>query len=111
MDWPVEVLVPALDQIRQAANVDVILLTKWPELFAERMQAAKDFCVQNQMQDLFIWLCCWLGAKLPPRNVWILTSVLGNALDARRVAGVLKIPAAGFSETFPCSYSLLATDY
>ena len=40
LDWPTDVLAGALDAIRQADNLDVILCTKWPELFAEKIKAA-----------------------------------------------------------------------
>jgi protein gp37 len=103
MDWPIGTLVSALDEIRLAPNVDVILLTKWPELFYERMDMALNHVCQHYSKtdaNLVDWIFEWTDSNLSrpnpwvPKNIWVLTSVLGNALDERRVANVMNIPAA-----------------
>jgi protein gp37 len=93
MDWPVPVLIAALDEIRRARNVDVILLTKWPWLFQTRVNEMLEVLESiPEYDELAKWLCHWeLGHA--PANLILLTSVLGNALDDKRIAGLIKIPA------------------
>lgn len=91
LDWPIEQLAQGLDAIRQAPNVDAILLTKWPELFEKRIT---DVCNYHQTEDdLKEWCLSWWRG-VPPQNVWLLTSCLGNSLDRTRQAALAKIPAA-----------------
>jgi protein gp37 len=91
MDWPIDVLAAALDEIRNAPNVDVILLTKWPWLFEERLEAAGKIAF---LADTYKWIRDWWFDKCPPKNVITLTSVLGNGFDEKRLAGILAMPSA-----------------
>lgn len=88
MDWPIDVLARSLDQIRRAPNVDVILLTKWPELWSDRLHQA----MRGIHNETDAWISGWLDG-FAPENVIVMTSVLGNALDAKRIKAVLEIPA------------------
>lgn len=101
MDWPTEILAASLDEIRKAPNVTVILLTKWPELWRERIdsviaewahQEAGDGPYSEEGLAREQWAVDWLNGS-PPSNVWVLTSVLGNQLDEKRLTNLLKIPA------------------
>lgn len=92
MDWPTEQLAQGLDVIRQAPNVDVILLTKWPELWRERITAAMKSKTGVFDRRLYFWLDEWLRGT-PPKHVVVKTSVLGNAKDQPRIEALLKIPA------------------
>lgn len=94
MDWPIDSLAKALDEIRRAPNVDVILLTKWPELWHERMEAiaATEGGILGFEPGFYNWLNAWIEDE-PPANVITLTSVLGNAFDEKRIAGILQIPS------------------
>jgi len=100
MDWPIDVLAAALEEIRTAPNVDVILLTKWPELFRERLKSAQDLLMEKeatiypetQENDLWWFVENWLTGH-PPKNIITLTSVLGNANDAKRIADINAMPS------------------
>lgn len=94
MDWPIEVLAAALEEIRNAPNVDVILLTKWPWLFEERLVAAfSSRLFDTNCLPLKSFIKDWADGK-PPHNVITLTSVLGNANDQKRIEGILAMPSA-----------------
>lgn len=71
--WPVETLARFLDAIRLAPNVDVILLTKRPESFNERLAAAERSC--ERMSPLERWIRRWAYEGEPPANVWLGVSV------------------------------------
>jgi hypothetical protein len=104
-DWldtkrPAERLARALDAIRLAPNIDVILLTKRIENFTSRLEA-----VLNRLEDkrpeaeddvLFNWIADWVpgdGAK-PPKNVWLGVSVEDQKRADERIPELLKTPAA-----------------
>lgn len=93
MDWPIDVLAEALDEIHMAPNVDVILLTKWPELFEARISKVLEIRARRAGTLEPDWVMNWKNG-IPPQNVWVLTSVLGNVFDQKRIENVLKIPAA-----------------
>lgn len=97
MDWPIEILAAALEEIRNAPNVDVILLTKWPWLFKERMESVIQLIETREFNfrgpPLRDWVGLWMNGH-PPAQVVTLTSVLGNANDEKRIRGILAMPSA-----------------
>ena len=96
MDWPIEILAVALDQIRLAPNADVILCTKWPENFKGRIIRVLEWMESQHPSDrndhFYNWLRDWMGGR-PPVNIWLLTSIT-TAKTLRRSENLLKIPAA-----------------
>lgn len=93
-DWldpevPVEWLTEMLDTIRQCNACDWLLLTKRPELFAERMQRSLRSTVAGDPEK---WLCDWMDGN-PPHNIWIGTSVEDQKRADERIPHLLKIPA------------------
>ena len=92
MDWPLEQLVSALDDFRLAPNVDVILCTKWPENWKQRLAWVLNRVSGGGNEPLRNWTRAWLNGE-PPKNIWLLTSIT-TAKTLRRAEDLLKIPAA-----------------
>lgn len=108
-DWlddelPIEWLADFLKLINDTPNLDWLLLTKRPENFHARVQAALwkieglDDDDDGDSEDLprtaaGSMVNEWLGGK-GPDNVWIGTSCENQAMADRRVPQILKIPAS-----------------
>ena len=96
--WPVAVLANFLNEIRLAPNVDVLLLTKRPENFRERLTAVKKFIDDPKANgnDGYIQFCFvsnWLEGR-PPTNTWLGVSVENQKCADERIPELLKITAA-----------------
>lgn len=91
-----EDLADLLALIAKTPNLDWLLLTKRPHLWAERMEAA--IGVSEGEDARLWWVCSWLGAcesgiPKPPPNVWIGTSVEDQQRADERIPHLLEIPA------------------
>lgn len=92
-DWldeevPIEWLADLLRLIHETPNLDWLLLTKRPENWRSRVEAA-GFVAEP---DLLGKLCAWL-AGAPRPNVWVGTTVEDQARAEERIPALLKIPA------------------
>jgi protein gp37 len=92
MDWPIDILARALDQIRMAPNVDVILCTKWAENWGPTMDTLRRMNTKFVTSDTRLWIDKWYNGEFP-NNVWLLTSIT-TAKTLKRAQDLLKIPAA-----------------
>lgn len=115
-DWldeeiPIEWLADMLDVIRQCPNLDFLLLTKRPENWFHRLQAARDWAVEkfteadtplksdDDNDHLWCWLEGWLCARFDsckfeiPANVWIGVTIENQEYADKRIPELLKIPA------------------
>lgn len=93
MDWPTKTLAESIERIGNSQNTDVILLTKWPELFSRNIEAAQDYHFDHGSRDCAGWLSDWRKYGIAPKNVWTLTSVLTQKSADRRVPALLDIPS------------------
>jgi protein gp37 len=104
-----EWLADLLKLIHDTPNLDWLLLTKRPQNWASRINAAyhwwgeahhraevhhsaspltrDDFC------NIQAWLSNWLGGHEAPRNVWLGTTVEDQTRADQRIPELLKIPA------------------
>lgn len=78
--------------LRRTPEVRWLLLTKWPELFRERLKAARDRCTVDPI-DVTDLIDAWLAGDRIPFNVGIGTSVEYQPLGDERIPELLKIPA------------------
>jgi len=90
-DWldpevPVEWLADLLRLIAATPNLDWLLLTKRPERWRERIEAVRDLGGLNGVA------ATWLDG-VPPRNVWVGTTVEDQKRAEERVPALLAIPA------------------
>ncbi len=90
-DWldeevPIEWLADFLKLIYDTPNLDWLLLTKRPENFEERVNAAYEFSHGETWQSL------WTQGEAPS-NVWIGTSCEDQQRADERIPELLKIPA------------------
>ncbi len=99
---PIELLARFLQLIRDTPNLDWLLLTKRPELWLGRVEAAIRWCESNDCKDpdtgcsnlpLRNSLADWAALRQPPHNVWIGTSVEDQQRADERIPALLKIPA------------------
>ncbi len=95
--WPIGVFADFLNEIRLAPNVDVLLLTKRPENFVNRMQmvtchfrAGVSAYVSTPMIDC---LEAW-NVGNAPENLWLGVSVENQAMADLRIPQLMAIPAA-----------------
>lgn len=104
-DWldpevPIEWLADLLDLIRRTPHLDWLLLTKRPELWAERMRAVRRYMSRADGEsewtppasDAFVTVDAWLDGT-PPSNVWIGTTVESQEQVDKRIPALLGIPA------------------
>jgi protein gp37 len=95
--WPIEVFAKFLDQIRQAPNIDVLLLTKRPENFIDRMRLVMNSLRCNvsvfASTPMIEWMEEWNIGKAP-ENLWLGASVENQKCADERIPALLKIPAA-----------------
>lgn len=101
-DWlddeaPIEWLADLLKLIHATPNLDWLLLTKRPENWSLRLQAAFSHVTGADARG---WLESWLAADVtgplagvPPENVWIGTTVEDQTRADERIPALLKIPA------------------
>jgi protein gp37 len=92
MDWPIDILARALEQIRLAPNVDVILCTKWAENWGPTMDTLRRMNTKFVTSDTRLWIDKWYNGEFP-NNVWLLTSIT-TAKTLKRAQDLLNIPAA-----------------
>ncbi len=99
-DWldeeaPIEFLADLLCLIHDTDNLDWLLLTKRPQLFGERLDAAHAELLKRdadtELQRLMIHQ--WRAGISAPFNVWAGTSVENQEYADRRVPSLLDIPA------------------
>lgn len=107
-DWlddevPIEWLADFLDVVRRCNNLDWLLVTKRPELWASRIEAVLKWLEANDCKwpvnktsslPLRDYLADWLVLHKAPANVMLLTSVEDQLAAAKRIPELLKIPAA-----------------
>src|SRR3990167_7213321 len=91
-DWldpevPVAWLVEVLDTIWSTPHLRWLLLTKRPELWRERLDAALADYPGSVAR-------AWLAGR-PPREVWVGASVEDQRRVEERIPALLAIPAAG----------------
>ena len=109
-DWlddevPIEWLADLLDLIRRTPNLDWLLLTKRPQNFFDRQQAAMMYAAEHREKYkdalLINWLSAWWVPEgceegephRPPLNVWIGTTVEDQTRADQRIPLLLSIPA------------------
>lgn len=108
-DWldpkvPVAWLVRMLDIIRRCPDLDFLLCTKRPELWSERIAAARGSLTKIRSSDdlaTSFWCQVWLGAQnqsgplvaLPPQNIWIIASAEDQPRYDERRPHLEAIPA------------------
>lgn len=94
-DWlddevPIEWLSVLLELIRDTPNLTWQLVTKRPENWASRIDAARKNIAARNGDDL--WMFKWLQGEAP-KNVWIITSTENQAMMDLRVPQLMSIPA------------------
>lgn len=94
-DWlddevPIEWLSVLLELIRDTPNLTWQLVTKRPENWASRIDAARKNIAARNGDDL--WMFRWLQGEAP-KNVWIITSTENQAMMDLRVPQLMSIPA------------------
>jgi len=99
-DWlddevPIEWLADLLDLIRRTPSLDWLLLSKRPENWTDRLDAALGFCVQQKdhLQPVRGWIREWYLYGNAPNNVWLGTSVEDQTRADERIPVLLSIPA------------------
>lgn len=95
--WEIETLAEFLKEIHDAPNVDVLLLTKRPENFFERLDLVWDFVYSAGRIDFALWIDRWMAKNSrnqPPKNVWLGVSAENQAMADLRIPQLLQIPAA-----------------
>jgi protein gp37 len=97
-DWlddevPIEWLVDLLSLIHATEGLDWLLLTKRPENWKERIEAAADTLRGNDSKWPLMCLLNWWIEGNAPRNVWIGTTVEDQERADIRIPDLLEIPA------------------
>lgn len=98
-DWlddevPIEWLADLLMLIHATPNLDWLLLTKRPENFRNRLEAAYSSPGMGSQEAQADWIWNWSnGYGCVPRNVWIGTTVEDQARADERIPQLLAIPA------------------
>ncbi|MFA5265911.1 MAG: phage Gp37/Gp68 family protein [Opitutaceae bacterium] len=100
-DWldgevPIEWLADLLALIHATPYLDWLLLTKRPENWARRVEAAS-LCEHNDRNEYYgrnvgCWMANWLRGDAP-ENVWVGTTVEYQDMADERIPALLKIPA------------------
>jgi protein gp37 len=95
-DWldpevPVEWLCDLLRLWWQCQNLDILALTKRPELWRERLLKALTYAEKYEY-EFSGWIQDWTNDK-PPANVWIGTTIENQKMAENRIPELLKIPA------------------
>jgi len=98
-DWldaevPIEWLADLLALIHATPHLDWLLLTKRPQNFFTRREAAWKWSTCNGKDQPFCdWLRLWGMDGQPPANVWLGTTVENQKRADERIPLLLKIPA------------------
>jgi protein gp37 len=97
-DWlddeaPIEWLADLFDLIRKTPNLDWLLLTKRPENWRARVEAASDHLFDHGDRDTCGWLVAWWKHGVAPRNIWLGTTVEDQTRGIERISTLVKIPA------------------
>lgn len=97
-DWlddevPIQWLAEFLVLVRECKNLDWQLLTKRPENWAKRIEAAQGWHFDHGDRNVAGWLWDWLKHRIPPANVWIGTTVEDQTRADKRIPLLLQIPA------------------
>jgi protein gp37 len=97
-DWlddavPVKWLADLLRLIIDTPHLDWLLLTKRPDNFFPRLDAALDLLcvVYNNLHGVPVKV--WLNNGVPLKNVWLGTTVENQEMADKRIPELLKIPA------------------
>jgi protein gp37 len=96
-DWldaevPAEWLADFLAVVRATPHLTWILLTKRPELFRARLEAARASCAYGIGTGGWHIVEDWLDG-LPPANVWFVFSAEDQGTFDRRAASAMEVPA------------------
>lgn len=98
-DWlddevPIEWLADFLLLIAQTPNLDWLLLSKRPENFKARLEAAYSAPGMGSEKKNADWIWHWAnGYGCVPPNVWIGTTVENQEMAEQRIPQLLRIPA------------------
>lgn len=84
--WSAEQLSDTLDVMRQCTELEQIICTKRPEMWASRI--AKLASCGNEMAEK------WFDQEEPPKNLTVLTTVENQEQADARIPALLRIPAA-----------------
>lgn len=94
--WPIETLAHFLDVCRRCPDMILILCTKRPENWEQRMRQAlhwlQDHTPLKDIEDA--WLHDWVECGKAPANVILLASVENQEAADTRIPELLRIPAA-----------------
>jgi protein gp37 len=92
---PIQVLADFLDIIRRTPNLDWLLLTKRPENWRTRLEAAMDYELPHKFTEssaCLDFINAWLRGYAPA-NVWIGVTCENQEYADTRIPELLKIPA------------------
>lgn len=97
-DWldeavPIAWLADLLKLIHDTPHLDWLLLTKRPEHWFERIEAAGDHHFDYGDRNVTGWLQDWRKHGIPPANIWFGTSVEDQENADQRIPELLRIPA------------------
>ncbi len=110
-DWlddevPIEWLADLLVLIHSAPNLDWLLLSKRPENWTRRINAANNALLERWLKhpnievgNCSVWLTRWTHGRRndafgrPPTNVWIGATVENQEMADKRIPELLEIPA------------------
>jgi protein gp37 len=93
---PIEWRADLLKLIHDTPNLDWLLLTKRPQNFYGQVTEAWHHLFTEGHLDAAMMLDAWLGLttrKMPPKNVWLGTSVEDQPRANERIPELLRIPA------------------
>lgn len=90
---PIDFFCWFLECIWWVRELDVLLLTKRPQLWRRRIEAALEYFRTTSSDAVMrAWLADWLAGR-PPHNVWMGVSVEDQQRADERIQELLKIPA------------------
>lgn len=97
-DWldnevPIEWLAELLALVLKCDNLDWLLLTKRPELWATRIEAAQNWHFDRGDRNVAGWLSDWRRHGIVRTNIWLGTSVEDQKWADIRCPLLLQIPA------------------
>ena len=88
-------LADLLELVGTTPNLDWLMLTKRPELWRERLDAALEWCRRGPYTKYSVlapWINEWLHGT-PPANIWVGTTVEDQTRADLRIPQLLAIPA------------------
>lgn len=98
-DWlddavPLEWFIQAVAQMQFCQNLDFLTVTKRPENFFPRMEAALvEVATNDPKNPLVDWLSRWIEGGIPPQNVWVGVTYENQYAWGSRSEHHRKIPA------------------